>query len=67
MLHKPRATLGSFGGLTQKIAELIDLEVEARIDPNATFEQQQDAAAAIAAEVLAEFAKAQTRGSKAEG
>ena len=67
MLRNPRVLRRPFGGVTQKIAELIDLEVEARLGPNATFEQQQDAAAAIAAEVLVEFAKTQTRSLKAEG
>jgi hypothetical protein len=67
VLRNPRVLRRPFGGLTQKIAELIDLEVEARIGSNASFEQQQDAAATIAAEVLVEFAKAQTRGPKAEG
>jgi hypothetical protein len=42
---------------TLEIAELIDREARARTGPNSTFEQRQDAAAAVAAEVLAAFAK----------
>jgi hypothetical protein len=63
----PRVTRGSFGGVTPKVAELIYLEVDSRVGPNATFEQRQDAAAAVAAEVLAEFAKARTRDPNAAG
>lgn len=36
---------------------MIDLEVDARVGPNATFEEREAAAAAIAAEVAAELAK----------
>jgi len=38
-----------------KIAELIDREVTARCGPEATFEQRQDIAAAVAAEVTAQL------------
>jgi hypothetical protein len=34
-----------------KLAEMINREVEARVGPDATFEEQQDAAAAVAAEM----------------
>lgn len=40
-----------------EIAELIDRETRARTGPNATFEQRQNVAATVAAEMLAEFAK----------
>ena len=50
-----------------KVAELIAREVEARVGPNATFEEQEDAAAAIAAEVAAELAKSAAREPKAGG
>jgi len=42
--------------LTLKLAEMIDREVDTRVGPDATFEEREDAAAAIAAEVAAEFA-----------
>ena len=40
-----------------ELGEMIDKAVEARVRPNATFEERQDAAAAVAGEVLAEFRK----------
>lgn len=43
----------SLDPVTVKVAEMIDLEVEARVGPNATFEEREDAAAAIAAEMTA--------------
>ena len=53
--------------VTVKVAEMIAREVEARVGPNATFEEQEVAAAAIAAEVAAEFAKNGPRDPKAGG
>jgi hypothetical protein len=55
MPRKPTALRGSFDEVTIKVAEMIDLEVDARVGPNATFEEQKDAATAIAAEVAAEL------------
>lgn len=43
---------------------MIDEAVEARVGPNATFEERQDAATSVAAEVLAEFRKSNAPGSK---
>lgn len=65
MPRKPRVMLGSLNAVTVEMAEMIDREVDARVGPNATFEERQDAAAAIAAEVAAEFAKLPTRAPKA--
>jgi hypothetical protein len=48
-----------------ELGEMIDKAVEARVGPNATFEERQDAAAAVAGEVLAEFRKLGVSGPKA--
>lgn len=40
-----------------ELGEMLDKAVEARVGPNATFEERQDAAAAVTGEVLAEFRK----------
>ena len=48
-----------------ELAEMIDKAVQARVGPNATFEERQDAAAVVAGEVLAEFRKSGGSGSKA--
>jgi hypothetical protein len=53
--------------VTVKVAELIDLEVDARVGPNATFEEREDAAAAIAAELAAARAMGSPRDPKAGG
>ena len=53
--------------VTVKIAEMIGREVDARVGPNATFEEREDAAAAIAAEVAAAFAQGGPRDPKAGG
>jgi hypothetical protein len=45
------------------MAELIDREVAVRCSPGATFEQREEIAAAVAAELIASFA----RGAKEEG
>jgi hypothetical protein len=52
-----------------EIANMIDREIAARLGPDSTFEERQVIAAAIAAEVMAEFAKreAAARSSKDEG
>ena len=57
----------SMDPVTVKIAEMIDVEVDARVGPNATFEEREDAAAAIAAEVAAAFAHGSPRAPKAGG
>lgn len=49
--------------VTIKVAEMIDLEVDARVGPNATFEEREDAAAVIAGEVAAALGLA-TRSSR---
>jgi hypothetical protein len=38
--------------VARRIAEMIDREIQEQLGPNATFEQQQDAAAAIASDAL---------------
>ena len=48
-----------------KLAALIDQAVDARVGPNATFEQRQDAAAAVTGEVLAGLREAGALGPKA--
>lgn len=48
-----------------ELGEMIDKAVEARVGPNATFEERQDAAAAVAGKVLAEFRKSGVSGPKA--
>lgn len=65
MPRKPRVARRSLDPVTVELAAMIDREVDARLGPNATFEEQQDAAAAIAAEVTAAFAKLPTRSPKA--
>lgn len=60
MPRKPRVV----SGVAVKLAEMIDQAVEARVSPNATFEERQDVAAAVAAEVLAEFRKSGEPGPK---
>ena len=57
----------SLDPVTVKVAEMIALEVDALVGRNATFEEREDAAAAIAAEVAAAFAKGALRDPKAEG
>lgn len=47
------------------LAEMIDQAVEARVGPDATFEERQDVAAAVGAEVLAEFRESTAPGPKA--
>lgn len=61
MSRKPRVV----SGLAVKLAEMIDQAVEARVGPNATFEERQDVAGAVAAEVLAEFKNSGAPGPKA--
>lgn len=48
-----------------KIAAMINQAVEARVGPNATFEERQDVAAAVAGEVFAELRKSGALGPKA--
>lgn len=66
MPSKPRRPR-SLDPVTVKMAEMIDLEVEARVGPNATFEEREDAAAAIAVELAAVFAQRRPDGAKAGG
>lgn len=61
MPRKPRVVSAA----AVKLAEMIDEAVESRVGPNATFEERQDAAAAVAADVLAEFRKSGAPGPKA--
>lgn len=61
MRRKPRVV----SELAMELAEMIDKAVETRVGPNATFEERQDVAAAVAAEVLAEFRKSRGRAPKA--
>ena len=63
----PRVTRKSLSPVTIKVAEMIALEVDARVGPNATFAECEDAAAAVAAEVAAELAKAAARDPKVGG
>ncbi len=42
---------------TRKIADMINAEVAARLGPDATFEQEQDMAAAVAVKVRARLAQ----------
>jgi hypothetical protein len=68
MLRKPRVIRESLSPVTVKVAELIALEVDARVGPNATFEESEDAASAVAAEVAVVLAaKAAARGQKVGG
>ena len=53
--------------MTLKVAEMINVEVEARVGANATFEEQEEVAATIAAEVLSEYAKLRARDPKVGG
>lgn len=46
-----------------KIAAMIDQAVEAQVGPNATFEERQDAAAAVMGEVIAELRRPGAAGS----
>ncbi|NJN00819.1 MAG: hypothetical protein HC793_04430 [Aquincola sp.] len=62
MAKKPRVVSAA----AAKLAEMIDQAVDARVGPNATFEERQDAAAAVAADVLVEFRKLGAPGSKGE-
>jgi hypothetical protein len=57
MPRKPKAMDRQLHPLAPKLAELIAAEVKARCGPNATFEEEQDLAASVAAEVVAELAK----------
>jgi hypothetical protein len=50
--------------LAPKLAAMISAEVKARSGPNASFEEEQDLAAAVTAEALAELTK---RNAKAGG
>jgi hypothetical protein len=52
-----------------EIADMIDREIAARLGPNSTFTEREAAAAAIEAEMMAEFARreAATRSLKDEG
>jgi hypothetical protein len=61
MPRKPRVV----SDVAVKLAEMIDQAVEARVGPNSTFEERQDVAAAVAAEVLAELRKSGAPGPKA--
>jgi hypothetical protein len=51
MPRKPRVIRESLSPVTFKVAEMIALEVNARVGSNATFEESEDAASAVAAEV----------------
>jgi hypothetical protein len=53
MAGKPRTV----SARAMEIADIIDREVAARTGPNSTFAEREEAAAAIGAEVMAEFAK----------
>jgi hypothetical protein len=54
--------------VTYKVADLIAQEVDVRVGPNATLEERETAAAAVAAEVAAELAaKAAARAPKVGG
>ena len=48
-----------------KIAAMIDQAIDERVGPNATFEERQDVAAAVAAEVFAALREAGELGPKA--
>lgn len=52
MERKPRTV----SPIAMQIADLIDREVAERCGPEATFEERQDLAAAVAAEVAAQLA-----------
>ena len=54
MPKKPR-TVRVVDERALKLAAMIDQAVDARVGPNATFEERQNAAAAVMAEVLAAF------------
>lgn len=56
MPRKPKVSRELLSPVTVKIAEMIALEVDARVGPHATFEECEDAATAVAAEVAAELA-----------
>ena len=67
MPPKPRAVRGPFSDVTLKVAEMINVEVEARVGANATFEEQEEVASTIAAEVLSEYARLRARDPKVGG
>ena len=48
--------------LATKVAEMMAAEMKARTGPSATFEEEQELAAAIAAEALAELTKREPKG-----
>ena len=68
MPRKPRVIRESLSPVTFKVAEMIALEVNARVGSNATFEESEDAASAVASEVATVLAaKAAARGQKVGG
>ena len=63
MPRKPRA-VRVVDARALKIAAMIDEAVKARVGPNATFEERQDAAAAVTGEVFAELRRSGGLGPK---
>lgn len=64
MPRTPKAMGRQVHALAPKLAELIAAEVKARSGPNTTFEDEQDLATAVLAEVLAELAKRDPKGER---
>ncbi len=56
MPRKPRV-VRVVNDVARKLAEMINAEVRARLGPNATFEEEQDVAAKVAAEVRVRLAQ----------
>lgn len=56
MPRQSRVTRRSLSPVTHQVAELIAQEVDARVGPNATFEEREAATVTVAEEVAAELA-----------